>query len=49
MFRHNQLLGAVLTAFGIGLLFGLWLEGGLLCHCVGIGIAVCGCNVLRKK
>lgn len=49
MCRQNQLFGCVLLAFGIGLLIGLWIEGGFLAHCFGFGLIVLGCGVGKKK
>lgn len=49
MCRHNQVLGIALIAFGIGVLLGLWLEGGFICHCIGFGVLIFGCSMLRKK
>lgn len=49
MCRQNQLLGCVLLAFGLGLLFGIWLEGGFILHCIGFGLMFLGCGVMRKK
>lgn len=48
MCRHNQLWGCALIAFGIGVLIGLWVEGGFLAHCLGFGVIVIGCSVMRK-
>ncbi len=48
MCRHNQLWGAALVAFGLGILLGTWLEGGFLCNCFAIGIGILGLCVLRK-
>lgn len=49
MCRQNQLWGCVLLAFGLGLLFGLWLNSGFLAHCIGFGLMICGCAVMKKK
>jgi len=49
MCRQNQLIGCALLAFGIGLLIGLWLEGGFLPGCIGLGLLVCGIAVGCKK
>lgn len=48
MCRYNQLWGGILIAFGIGVLVGTWLEGGFLCNCFGIGLAITGFVVTRK-
>lgn len=49
MCRQNQLWGCMLIAFGVGILIGLWLEGGFLCGCLGLGLLVLGLCVARKK
>ncbi|MBQ6851443.1 MAG: hypothetical protein IJO04_00205 [Oscillospiraceae bacterium] len=48
MCRKNQLLGSVLIAFGLGLLIGIRLEGGFLCHCVCIGVIAVGGGLCRR-
>ncbi len=48
MCRYNQLWGCALIAFGIGVLIGALLEGGFLCNCFGIGLAVLGLVVMKK-
>ena len=48
MCRKNQLLGSVLIAFGLGLLIGIRLEGGFLCHCVCFGVIAVGGGLLRR-
>lgn len=49
MLRRNLLLAWILAAFGLGLLFGLWIEGSFLAHCIGFGLLVFGClNICRK-
>lgn len=49
MCRHNILLGCILTALGLGLLIGNWAGGGFLFHCLGLGLLLSGCLLLRKK
>lgn len=49
MCRHNQLCGCALLAFGVGLLIGLWLEGGFLAHCLGFGLVIVGIGMGKKK
>lgn len=49
MCRQNQLWGFIMMAFGLGLLIGLWLEGGFFCGCIGFGLMILGACVLRKK
>lgn len=49
MCRQNQLLGCALMAFGLGVLIGLWLEGGFFCSCIGFGLLIFGFCVLRRK
>lgn len=49
MCRQNQLLGCVVLAFGLGILVGLWLEGGFIAHCLGFGLIVLGCSVAKKN
>lgn len=48
MCRQNQLWGWLLCAFGVGVLVGLWLEGGFWAHCFGFGMIVLGVAILRK-
>ncbi|MBO5078771.1 MAG: hypothetical protein J6B67_03700 [Oscillospiraceae bacterium] len=48
MCRQNQLWGCVLIAFGVGVLVGTWLEGGFLCTCFALGVAVLGIGVMHK-
>ncbi len=48
MCRHNQLWGAVLIAFGIGVMVGTCLEGGFWCTCFAVGMAVIGFGVMRR-
>ncbi len=49
MCRFHQLWGCVLIAFGLGILFGAWLEGGFLCTCFGLGLGCSGLMLLRKS
>lgn len=49
MCRQNQLWGCMLLAFGLGMLVGLWIEGGFIAHCFGFGFIILGCSVGRKK
>ena len=49
MCRHNMLFGCGLGAFGLGLLIGNWAGGGFLFHCLGFGLVIVGCALLRKK
>lgn len=49
MCRRNQLFGWVLLAFGLGLLIGKCLEGGVLSTFVGLVIIFGGCCALRQK
>lgn len=49
MCRQNQLWGCILAAFGLGVLIGVWIEGGFFAHCFGIGMIFLGCCVLRKR
>jgi len=42
MCRRNQMWGCALVAFGLGLLVGMWIEGGFLAHCLGFGIIFFG-------
>ncbi len=48
MCRNNQLWGCILIAFGLGVLIGLWLEGGFFAHCFGFGLMALGPCVMRK-
>lgn len=49
MCRRNQLLGCVLLAFGLGLLFGTWLKSGLICCLLGLLAILWGFAVCRRK
>lgn len=49
MCRQNQLLGMILMAFGLGLLFGLWIEAGFFAYCICGGLVLLGCVSLRKR
>ena len=49
MMRRNVLLGWILSAFGIGLLFGMWIDGNFLTHCIGFGLIVVGtCGICKR-
>lgn len=48
MCRKNQLLGLVSLAFGLGLLIGLWVDGGFFAHCFGFGFIIVGCCFWRR-
>ena len=49
MCRKNQLCGCAVMAFGVGVLLGLWIEGGFFAHCFGIGMLLLGFCIGRKK
>ena len=49
MFRHNQIIGCCMTVFAIGLLVGMWIEGGFFAHVFGVVFIIAGCSMLRKK
>ncbi len=49
MCRYNQLWGIILLTFGLGLLIGLWIEGGFFAHCFGFGFLIVGCGMARRK
>ena len=49
MCRKNQLWGCALAAFGLGLLIGLWLDGGFLCHCFSIGVIIVGGCMCKQR
>lgn len=49
MCRRNQLLGCILLALGLGLLIGLWIDGGFLAHCCGFGFIIFGCSLAGKR
>lgn len=48
MCRYKQLWGFVAGAFGLGILTGVWLEGGFLCICFGIGLIIAGIAMIKK-
>jgi hypothetical protein len=49
MCRQNQLRGWALACFGIGILLGLWLEGGFLTYVFGIGSVILGLCMAGKN
>lgn len=49
MCRYNFLWGGMLLAFGLGVLIGLWLEGGFFCFCFGILMMGMGYLVMKNK
>lgn len=49
MCRHNQLWGGVVLSFGLGILIGIWIEGGFLAHCFGFALIICGLCIGRKR
>lgn len=49
MCRHNQFWGFMLLAFGLGMLIGLWIEGGFFCHCLGFGFVFVGIGMANKN
>lgn len=49
MCRQNQLWGCALIAFGLGVLVGLWLEGGFFSHCFGFGVIFFGFSMLHRR
>ena len=49
MCRRNQLLGCAAFAFGLGLLIGIWIEGGFWAHCFGFILVVVGFSFFKKK
>ena len=49
MCRRDQLWGCILIAFGLGLLIGIWIEGGFLSKCFAIGIGILGLCVIRRS
>ena len=48
MCRQNLLYGGCVVAFGLGVLIGTWLESGLLCHLLGLGLIALGFCVIRR-
>jgi hypothetical protein len=49
MCRRNVLLGWIAAAFGLGLLCGLWIEGGFFVHCIGFALLIYGfCGICKK-
>lgn len=49
MCRNYQLWGLLMISFSLGVLLGLWAEGGFLVRCVCVALGVIGFNLLRKK
>ena len=48
MCRRNVLCGGCVLAFGLGVLFGTWLQSGLVCHLIGFALIFLGFTVIRK-
>ncbi len=49
MCRHQQLLGCVLMAFGLGVLIGTWWGGGFFCHLIGFALLCVGLGIARRR
>lgn len=49
MCRRNVLIGWIMAAFGLGILFGLRIEGGFFAHCIGFCLFIYGICGLCKK
>ena len=49
MCRRNQLWGCMLLSLGLGVLIGLWIDGGFFAHCCGFGCIVLGCLMAGKR
>lgn len=49
MCRQNQLWGWILIAFGLGFSIGQCIQGGFLCTCLGVGLMILGCCMMRKR
>ena len=49
MCRRNQLYGWILLSFGLGLLLGKCLEGGIIATFIGVAIVFAGLWVMRQK
>ncbi len=49
MCRRNQLCGAALVAFGVGMLVGYWLESGFFCFVAGVAVVALGLWCASKK
>ena len=49
MCRRHQLMGCTLLTFGLGLLIGIWVEGGFWAHCLGFAFIIFGFSMARKK
>lgn len=47
MCRKGRLWGCALVAFGLGMLIGSWVESGFLFHCLGFGLVIAGCGMLK--
>ena len=49
MFRRNILLSWIMVAFGIGFLFGMWVDGKFISHCIGFALIVAGtCGICKR-
>lgn len=49
MCRKNHLWGGLLTAFGVGLLIGIWLEGGFFCHIFSLAMIIAGGLICKSR
>ena len=49
MCRRNQFIGCAAFAFGLGLLIGIWVDGGFWAHCFGFALLCAGWGFFRKK
>ncbi len=49
MYRHHQLWGMTLVAFGVGILVGTWISAAFFCHFIGIIALISGYCILRKN
>lgn len=42
-------MGCMLAAFGLGMLAACFFESGFFCGCLGLGLAIGGVALFRKK
>lgn len=49
MHHRRYIWACLLAAFGLGLLIGMWVEGGFMTHCIAFGLLVFGISQMCKK
>ena len=49
MCRYHQFWGFGLSAFGVGVLIGLWLDNGFFCGCFGVMLILLGVGIMKSR